>query len=54
MPARALKTTQERNAGRDGRESDGDIALVGRKLHVCGAEEVGLQLFEEMVAICGW
>lgn len=44
---------QERNTGRGERESDGDIARVGKKLHFCGVEEVGLQLCEEMVAICG-
>lgn len=41
---------QERNTGRGQRESDGDIAQVAKKLHFCGVEEVGLQLWEETVA----
>lgn len=45
---------QEINTGRGGRELDGDIAWVGKLLHFCGVEEVGLQLCEEMVAVCGY
>lgn len=38
---------QERNTGRGGRESDGHIARVSKKLHFRGVEEMGLQLCEK-------
>ena len=52
--SQSRKSYKEVNTGRSGRGPDDDVALVGRKHGICGMEEVGLQLFEEMVAVCSW